>query len=152
MRPSIDDIVDAICSLYGLSPQKLRPINRFFYEYENRILRIIYHRNEAEVKEEVNWINHLSDHGINVTRVLPSVTGQLFDTFKRSDTLYFVTTFEKAKGKPPTQAEWNTDLFRKIGRLIGKMHRTTKHNPLAETNPPQTRPNADHTCSRIPSQ
>jgi len=126
MKPSTDDIIEAISNLYGLSPQKFKPINRFFYEYEDHIIRVIHHRNEAEVKDEVHWLNHLSDHKINVTRVLPSQTGQLFDTFKRSDTLYFVTTFEKAKGKPPTQAEGNADLFRRIGQLIGKMHKTTK--------------------------
>ena len=126
MRISTSDIIGALSNLYGLSPQKFKPINRFFYGYDDHILRVIHHRSKTEVTDEVHWINHLADRGINVTRVLPSATGQLFDTLKLSDKVYFITTFEKAKGKPPTQTEWNANLFHKIGQLIGKMHKATK--------------------------
>lgn len=127
--PSINDVQKELSKRYKLPSEQFKPINRFMYEYnfngQDCILRIIDHRNPAELDAELHWINYLSDHGVGIARALPSPTGQLCDVFDLSGTRYFATTFQKAEGKPPTQKEWCSDLFKKMGRLIGKMHRLT---------------------------
>ena len=116
----------------------------FVYEYEKEdrhyILRISHSsRRTAElIHGEVDWINYLSDSGVSACRAILSDGGQLVEQIPVDDTYFAAVSFEKAKGSPAGPQAWNAPLFKKMGRMAGRMHSLAKEYKLR--NPTWKRP------------
>jgi len=92
-------------------------------------LRIAHdlHRTPDMVQGEIEWINYLADHGVSVPRALPSREGQVVEVISAADGSQFsAVAFEWAPGQPPRREDWEAGLLRKVGQLLGQMHRLTR--------------------------
>ncbi|MBN1874768.1 MAG: phosphotransferase [Anaerolineae bacterium] len=79
--------------------------------------------------EKWDFVNYLAENGVQVSRPVTSRAGNLVEIVQNSDHIYAVFQAVKAPGKhvdgrSPT--EFNTDLFRTWGRVMGKMHALTQ--------------------------
>lgn len=85
-------------------------------------------RPRGEVLGELLWLDHLIRHGCTVTTPLPSRGGELLETIELDSGLMHVCCFERFAGRqldPAVDSEWNDDLFLKLGREIGRIHRAS---------------------------
>ena len=105
----------------------------FIYEFDRHeasfVLRIGHslRRSENLIRGEVDWINYLSQGGASVAKAILTVDGELVAPIPDSHGGHFLATaFEKADGKPPGNEEWGESLYKRYGRLLGKMHALAK--------------------------
>jgi amicoumacin kinase len=114
--------------------KKLGDFENYVYEVHRKgipyILRLTHssHRSTGEVEAELNWINHLHKHRVNVSLVNHSDEGNLVEVIKSRETYFIACLFDKAPGVPVKVNDplFNDQLFYKWGRLTGHMHRVTK--------------------------
>lgn len=81
-----------------------------------------------EILGELLWLDHLIRHGCTVTTPIPSRGGELLETIELDLGTMHVSCFERFGGRqidPATDAEWNDELFLKLGREIGRIHRAS---------------------------
>jgi len=72
---------------------------------------------------EVDWINYLAAGGAGVAKAILSDAGRLVEAVDDGQGGQFLATaFVKARGGPPTKAQWNETLFRAWGALLGRIH------------------------------
>lgn len=85
------------------------------------------------LRAKLDFVSYLGAHGVSVAKPVPSVDGELIEVIDAGshappDTLYAVTSSERAPGEQAFKAgEWNDRLFEEWGRVIGQMHRLTRH-------------------------
>ena len=109
------------------------------YEYKQNetplILRITFtpERTLAQIQAELDFVNYLSDHGVNVSRPVPSLAGNLVETFQAAGLPFHIVSFIKGKGMrvPDNGYRYRTDApieeyFQNWGRILGQMHARTK--------------------------
>ena len=77
----------------------------------------------------LEWVRYLSEHGAPVVAPLPSINNSLLENLVQDGTRYTITAFENTEGTlaeniPPS--EWTDDLFNRVGRAAGKLHRVSK--------------------------
>jgi len=85
-------------------------------------------RGRGEVLGELLWLDHLIRNGCTVTTPIPSRGGELLETIQLDGGIMHVSCFERFGGRqldPATDAEWNDELFQKLGREIGRIHRVS---------------------------
>jgi Ser/Thr protein kinase RdoA (MazF antagonist) len=138
-----DSILKEATDRYGMAKDKVKALGSFesfVYEYElgkkRCILKITHSiRRSAEyIMGELDWLNYLADNGVSVSKALPSKHGNMVEVIKDEDKSYFLATaFKKAKGRFPNKKEWNSALFQRWGRTMGKMHALTKDYKLANS-------------------
>ncbi|OXS54185.1 Ser/Thr protein kinase RdoA (MazF antagonist) [Bacillus sp. V-88] len=132
-----EDVLKDAASRFGCDTNHAKKLGDFEnYVYEVRrgeipyILRLTHssHRSKGEVEAELQWINYLHKHGVNVSLVNDSEAGNLVEVLETGDTHFFVCLFDKAPGKPVKMDDplFDDDLFYKWGKLTGHMHRVTK--------------------------
>lgn len=129
-----DDIIKKALSFYNASSYKtLGGFENFVFEFENSngsyILRLTHssHRNENQIKSELDFIYYLSQNNANVAMPIKNIKGDFLECIHCTDDSYFiVSAFEKAKGERPTRALVNNELLINYGRTIGKFHKLTK--------------------------
>jgi len=66
---------------------------------------------------------------VRAPRAITSKNGELVEIIEDEDSSYAAVSFEKAEGREivfDDPDEWNTDLFVRYGRTIGRMHALTK--------------------------
>jgi len=69
----------------------------------------------------------LAAGGARVARAIESQKGKLVEVVDDGvGGQFLATAFVKAPGKPPGKANWNPELFKTYGGLIGQMHQLTK--------------------------
>jgi Ser/Thr protein kinase RdoA (MazF antagonist) len=90
------------------------------------VLRLSRYKSFAEQKAEAEWVNYLSDNGVAVARVIPSAKGNLAETIGAGAAERTAVLFEEVPGHHPTTEEWETGLWERCGRLIGRMHALAK--------------------------
>jgi Ser/Thr protein kinase RdoA (MazF antagonist) len=89
----------------------------------------------------LEWVHFLGEQGAPVTSPLFSVNRRLLEHLEQEGTHYVVTAFEEVVGTlaeriPP--ADWSDELFRHIGKAVGKFHRISRgYHP---SNPSHVRP------------
>jgi len=105
----------------------------FIYEFDRQeasfILRIGHslRRSENLIRGEVDWINYLYQCGASVAKAILTVDGELVAPVPDDHGGHFLATaFEKADGKPPGNEEWGEALYKRYGRLLGRMHALAK--------------------------
>lgn len=132
-----DDIVQAGCAKYGLTLNELVCIGGFqnmVYEYHQNntsyILRFTHSslRTQEALGAELEWILHLSDHQVPVSRPILSLQGNWFETVDLGVSYFMVSSFEKAKGQKMNYPKClqSVDLFEKCGSITGRMHQLAK--------------------------
>jgi Ser/Thr protein kinase RdoA (MazF antagonist) len=114
-------------------------VANFVYQFQSgnqwKILRITHcsHRSEDDIIAELDWVNFLHDHGVPVARPYPSTNQRFTETFQVQDSYFTAVAFEFALGQLIESADpgqWNPDLFKSLGRIMGRMHKATKeYNP-----------------------
>ncbi|WP_269542119.1 phosphotransferase enzyme family protein [Cerasicoccus fimbriatus] len=85
-------------------------------------------RPRHELEAELMWLNWLIKNDCVVTTPIASQRGELLETTINDDGVYHISCFERFAGHSPdpgNPAEWNDDLFAKIGRSVGRIHRFT---------------------------
>lgn len=85
-------------------------------------------RQRGEVLGELLWLDYLIGHGCTVTTPVPSRCGELLETIDLDESPMHVCCFKRFGGReihPATDAEWNDDLFLKLGHEIGRIHRAS---------------------------
>lgn len=91
------------------------------------ILRLTHssHRTPDQVRGELDWMDHLHRHGVNVAAPIRSSNGRFVETVPARGSAFIVTAFERAPGGAVDRNDpsvWNHALFEEWGRTIGRMH------------------------------
>ena len=125
-----DKIRKEAAALYGTNAEDLKllgDIENFVYEYSYdnraRILRVTHssHRNENQIRGEIDWLNYLADNGVPAARAYDSPQGKLVERVDAPDGSYFLAaSFEKAPGRILGPGEWTAELIEEWGRIVGK--------------------------------
>ncbi|WP_417383440.1 phosphotransferase enzyme family protein [Gimesia sp.] len=85
-------------------------------------------RDRDELLGELLWLEHLIQHGCTVTTPVPSRRGELLETIGLDEGAMHVCCFKRFGGRqldPTNTAEWNDELFLKLGRALGRIHRAS---------------------------
>jgi amicoumacin kinase len=121
--------------------KKLGDFENYVYEvFQNGqpvILRLTHssHRIKEEIQSELDWMNFLHQHQVNVPLAYESTNQKLVESIEASDGSYFYAcVFTKAQGEPVkiNSPKFSEDLFYAWGKEIGKMHRVTKNYQPSE--------------------
>jgi len=118
----------------------LDDVANFVYQFQSekrwKILRITHssHRTEDQILAELDWVNYLYDSGVPVAQPYLSNNKRLTEVFSVEDSYFTAVSFTFAPGQlieSADPAQWNTILFHNLGRMMGKMHQTTKgYHPI----------------------
>jgi Putative homoserine kinase type II (protein kinase fold) len=84
---------------------------------------------EKHIYGEIDFIQYLYNNGVNVIKPLLSKGNSLVECVVDNHR-YIITAFAKANGKVVdiyNKDEWNGSLFKRWGKIIGKMHQLTKN-------------------------
>lgn len=112
----------------------LGDFENFVYEVtrgkKQYILRITHssHRDLENLYAEIEWVNFLSEQGINVSTAYQSINGKFVELIPAQDqTVFYGSLFAKALGEPVNLRKNlnNKELFFAWGKQIGKMHKAT---------------------------
>ncbi|PQO34133.1 hypothetical protein DTL21_11370 [Bremerella cremea] len=85
-------------------------------------------RSHGEVAGELLWLNHLNRKGCTVTTPILSRLGELLETIETNHRVMHVACFERFAGEtiyPLVDTRWNDELFEKLGREVGRIHRAS---------------------------
>ena len=85
------------------------------------------HRSIDIIRGEIDWIEFLSGKGLNVSRPVRSVGGQLVEQISADDDSYTTVCFEAAPGRRISEADYDVKLFRLMGVFMGKIHNASKY-------------------------
>lgn len=117
------------------------------YEYDldkkPLILRISFtpERTLKQIQAELHFVNYLFEHGVSVSKPVPSQDGRLVETIHAAGMPFHVVTFVKGKGMrvPDNGYRYRDDApieeyFRNWGRVLGHMHALTKnYHPVSDS-------------------
>lgn len=81
------------------------------------------------LRGELDWIRYLSDRGVPVARGIASKRGEMVEKVELEQVSYLVIAFEKAEGTfvdHQNKEEWNRHLFKKWGKVMGRIHQLAK--------------------------
>lgn len=136
-------ILQQVMGSYGIQEDKIELLDgfeSFIYEFyrdgKSFILRISHdlRRTENLIRGEIDWINYLHRGGASVSQAVLARNGDLVTSVPDGKGGHFIATaFEKAKGKPLTKEGWSRRLYKRYGRLIGRMHNLSKGYSPANT-------------------
>jgi Ser/Thr protein kinase RdoA (MazF antagonist) len=111
------------------------------------ILRVSFRpdRPPEQVMAEVHFVNYLSDHGVRVSRAVPSIHGNLVETITIGDQRFVIVSFVKGRGMCVPDNDYRyregvtiDEYFVNWGQMLGQMHALTRsYIPL---DPPARRP------------
>jgi Ser/Thr protein kinase RdoA (MazF antagonist) len=109
------------------------------------ILRISYLKPVDQIRAELHFLNHLAQHGVRVSRPLPSLQGNLIETVQAEGICFVIVSFVKGKGMrvPDNGYRYREDApideyYRNWGAMLGRMHAASRsYRPIS---PSITRP------------
>ncbi|MBO9539313.1 phosphotransferase [bacterium] len=120
---------------YGVRPEEVTNLGgfeSFVFAFSrdggDYILKITHTvaRSFEHLEGELEWLNYLADHGVPVSRAVPSLEGRLIEKLADESGEYLAIAYEKAPGTPIVQADMTPALYRTWGNLIGRMHALTR--------------------------
>jgi Ser/Thr protein kinase RdoA (MazF antagonist) len=124
--------------------KKLGDFESYIFEvlYQNKptILRITHnsHRTPEQIEGEMEWVNYLHEHGVQVSKPYLSDEGKYVVTLPASGGYFYASLFEKVPGEKVDvhHEHFNPTLFEEWGRCTGQLHRLTKNYiPTSVTRP-----------------
>jgi Ser/Thr protein kinase RdoA (MazF antagonist) len=139
-------LLSAISELYGLEDYEIKPINAhdggrnviYICEkegFDSKILRIAFlnDRSREDLLSEVEYIRYLFEHGGSVADVVSSLKGNLLEEITYDNNNFFISLFEKAKGKMLVENNYRyregvpiTEYYFNCGKVLGKLHQLSK--------------------------
>lgn len=89
------------------------------------------HRKRGEIEAELEWMSHLSDHGVRLARPIPSRGGALVEEIP-GEPSFHAAAFEWAPGSALSGSQLDARTLESWGAYLGRMHRATKlYRPAA---------------------
>ena len=123
------EILQFINEQYPLYFINIKPITNEMYEcltdQGTYFIRITNYKTYEEQLEEVTYTNFLYENGLDVPPILPSLQGNLVEKLTL-DKEVFTVLYKAAAGVHLPKYEWNSNIFKKLGKQIGKLHRISK--------------------------
>ena len=118
-----------VCDLFAVGAHEVQTLNHFLYPFKKDgreyMARVLAEPDLTEQQTEVRWLDYLAERGVGMVRPLPSVNGALLECVEIDGVPHGLVALQKALGAPPTAAEWNPALWKKLGRTIGQLHEVT---------------------------
>lgn len=122
------------------------------YDYtlhdQAQILRVTFKTDRPlnQVEAEVDFITYLSDHGVRVSKAVPSNRGNPVEALQVNGQMFIIVSFEKARGMrvPDNHYRYREggtleEYCQNWGQILGQMHRLTRQ--YVPRSPARTRPN-----------
>ena len=129
MKELEKEILQFINEQYPLYFINIKPITNEMYEcltdQGTYFIRITNYKTYEEQLEEVTYTNFLYENGLDVPPILPSLQGNLVEKLTL-DKEVFTVLYKAAAGVHLPKYEWNSNIFKKLGKQIGKLHRISK--------------------------
>ncbi|PGH93321.1 phosphotransferase enzyme family protein [Bacillus thuringiensis] len=123
------EILQFINEQYPLNFINIKPITNEMYECLTEqgtyFSRITNYKTYEEQIEEVIYTNFLYQNGLSVPPIIPSLQGNFVEKFTL-DKEIFAVLYKAAPGIHLPRSEWNSNIFKKLGKQIGKLHRISK--------------------------
>jgi len=130
------EILQFINERYPLNFINIKPITNEMYqcrtELDKYFIRITNYKTYDEQLEEVTYTNFLYENGLAVPPIIHSLNGNLVEKLTL-DKEIFAVLYKAAPGIHLPRCEWNSKIFKKIGKQIEKLHRISKS--FEQTNP-----------------
>jgi Ser/Thr protein kinase RdoA (MazF antagonist) len=139
------EVLDTVSHIFGTREDALKLVAGYegcanlVYEYEHdgqpRILRISFRpdRPAEQIQAELHFVNYLAEHGVRVSRPIPSQNGNLLETLLVRRIPLHIVTFVKGGGMrvPDNGYRYREgapieEYFHNWGRALGQMHALTK--------------------------
>ncbi len=123
-----DDILSEAAKRFGSSFGEVKLIGgyeSFVYEFEKEgrpyILKITHtiRRTPGMINGELEFVNHLADKGVGVSKAVISVKGNLVEVIPGKEGNFLAYVFEKAEGELIKNEDLTDDMLFKWGRLTG---------------------------------
>lgn len=123
------EILQFINELYPLNFINITPITNEMYkcltEQGTYFIRITNYKTYEEQLEEVTYTNFLYQNGLAVPPIIPSLQGNFVEKLTL-DKEIFAVLYKAALGIHLPKYEWDSKIFKKLGKQIGKLHRISK--------------------------
>ncbi|VXC73110.1 conserved hypothetical protein [Bacillus mycoides] len=124
------EILKLINKLYPLDFIEMTPITNEMYQcltaQGTYFVRITNYKTYEEQLEEVTYTNFLYQKGLGVPPIIPSLKANLVEKITL-DKEVFAVLYKAAPGIHLPRNEWNSNVFKKLGQQIGKLHRASKN-------------------------
>ncbi len=97
-------------------------------EEDGAVLRITpsSHRTLRQLQAEIDWLTYLTENGVTAVCPQQSIDGNIVETMEQDGSYISAVCFEYVPGRLVTPQDFNEDLFRDWGQLMGKIHSLTK--------------------------
>ena len=127
-----DEILAQVIAQWGGERGDLTFVRDFanaVYRYERdgaaAILRLTHssHRTAPLIQAELDWIRFLNAGGVPAVLPLATQDGQWLVEIPAAEGSLIAVLWQFAPGGPPQAEDFTPDLYRKMGQLIGQMHR-----------------------------
>ena len=145
------EVLDTASRLFGTRRAVLQSVAGYegcanlVYEYERDgeplIMRISYRpdRTAEQIRSELHFVDYLAEHGVRVSRPVPSRNGKLLETVQVGGIALHIVSFARGKGMrvPDNDYRYRQDApieeyFQNWGRVLGRMHALTKdYQPIS---------------------
>ena len=138
-------VLDTACQLFGTQKDALKVFASYegcenlVHEYERDgnpfILRISFRpdRTAGQIQAELHFVNYLAEHGVRVSRPVPSRNGNLLETVQAAGIPFHIASFVKGKGMrvPDNGYRYREgapieEYFENWGQILGQMHALAK--------------------------
>ncbi|PFN17990.1 phosphotransferase enzyme family protein [Bacillus cereus] len=124
------EILQFINERYPLNFINIKPITNEMYqcltELDTYFIRITNYKTYEEQLEEVSYTNFLYENGLAVPPIIHSLNGNLVEKLTLGKEL-FAALYKAAPDIHLPRCEWNSKMFKKLGKQIGKLHRISKN-------------------------
>ena len=139
------EVLDRASRLFGTRKDALKLVAGYegcanlVYEYvrdgQPYILRISFRpdRTAEQIRAELHFVSYLAEHGVRVSRPVPSQNGELLETLRVRGMPLHIVSFVKGRGMrvPDNGYRYREDApieeyFQNWGRVLGQMHALAK--------------------------
>lgn len=140
------EVLDTASRLFGVRKDALKLVAGYegcanlVYEYKRDgqpfILRVSFRsdRTVEQILAELHFVNYLAEHGVRVSRPMPSQNGKLLETVQVRGIPLHIVSFVKGKGMrvPDNGYRYREDApieeyFQNWGWILGRMHTLAKN-------------------------
>ncbi|PFR50661.1 phosphotransferase enzyme family protein [Bacillus cereus] len=129
-------ILQLINEQYPLNFINIKAITNEMYQCLTKqgtyFIRITNYKTYEEQLEEITYTNFLYQNGLGVPPIIPSLQGNFVEKLTL-DKEIFAVLYKAAPGIHLPRCDWNSKIFKNLGKQIGKLHRISKS--FEKTNP-----------------
>ncbi|WP_342561680.1 phosphotransferase [Paenibacillus sp. FSL R7-0345] len=126
MNEQEQSVLQALNALYPLELQAAEAVTGEMYRClaDNKVYfaRVSDYKPYEAQAEEVKLLVYLRGAGVHVAEIIPSVSGKLIESHNLADPVQIVM-FAAAPGAHLPLKEWDGEVFKMLGRVIGRLHK-----------------------------